>query len=106
MTLYEQETYINYNMEEKTATCSTFDRHLIARLDAMCGQSQDIRCVKRTDEGYAEYELPKKWVKIRMPRILSDEERAAMVERGRALYAAQKAKKADEDDDEEETDES
>lgn len=33
LTKYEQETIINYNQEEKNASCYTHDRALIRRLD-------------------------------------------------------------------------
>lgn len=98
MTAYEQETLINYNMEEKTAICSTFDRFLIAKLDELVAKSSEIQCTKRRD-GYAEYTFPKRWVKIRMPRQMTEEERQIMAERGRALYAAQQKKREGGDDD-------
>ena len=33
LSLYEQETIINYNQEDKTATCYTYDKALIRKLD-------------------------------------------------------------------------
>lgn len=37
--------------------------------------------VLRRDDGCAEYELPKKWIKVRFLRLLSDEQRAELVNR-------------------------
>lgn len=83
LTKYEQETIINYNNEEKLAYISTYDKSLMRKLDSRIADNPDIKLVKHTED-YAEYTLPKKWIKVSFPRQLSDEQRAEMAERMRA----------------------
>ena len=83
LTKYEQETIINYNNEEKLAYISTYDKSLMRKLDSRIADNPDIKLVKQTED-YAEYTLPKKWIKVSFPRQLSDEQRAEMAERMRA----------------------
>lgn len=82
LTKYEQETIINYNNEEKTASIFTYDRSLIRKLDKRLPDYPDITVVRR-GEDWAEYSLPKKWLKVGFPRQLSDEQRAEMANRMR-----------------------
>lgn len=88
LSLYEQETIINYNREEKEASCYTHDPYLIRKLDDLCEKSEAIISV-REGEGWKEYSLPRTWVKIKMPRQLSDEQREKMAERMRSLRQRQ-----------------
>lgn len=83
LTKYEQETIINYNNEEKTASVFTYDKSLIRKLDKRLVESSDIKLIRR-GEDFAEYSLPKKWIKVSFPRQYSDEQRAEMAERMRA----------------------
>jgi len=80
---YEQETIINYNNEEKTASIFTYDKSLIRKLDKMLSEMPDMKLIYR-GEDFAEYSLPKKWIKVSFPRQYSDEQRAKMAERMRA----------------------
>lgn len=83
LTKYEQETIINYNNEEKTASIFTYDKSLIRKLDKRLAEVSDIKLIRR-GEDFAEYSLPKKWIKVSFPRQYSDEQRAEMAERMRA----------------------
>ena len=83
LTKDEQETIINYNNEEKSATIFTYDKSLIRKLDKKLPEYPDIKVLRR-GEDWAEYSLPKKWVKVGFPRQLSDEQRAEMGNRMRA----------------------
>lgn len=83
LTKYEQETIINYNNEEKTASVFTYDKSLIRKLDKRLAEASDIKLIHR-GEDFAEYSLPKKWIKVSFPRQYSDEQRAEMAERMRA----------------------
>lgn len=83
LTKYEQETIINYNNEEKTASIFTYDKSLIRKLDKRLAEISDIKLIRR-GEDFAEYSLPKKWIKVSFPRQYSDEQRAEMAERMRA----------------------
>lgn len=80
LTKYEQETIINYNNEEKTASIFTYDKSLIRKLDKRLAEMSDMKLIRR-GEDFAEYSLPKKWIKVAFPRQYSDEQRAEMAER-------------------------
>lgn len=80
LTKYEQETIINYNQKEKTASCFTHDHALIRKLDEFVRNGEAITVVREGD-GWKEYKFPKKCVKVRFPRKLSDEQRQEMAER-------------------------
>lgn len=77
---YERETIILYNQEEPHAVCNTYDRSLIRRLDALVRENEAITVVEEGD-GWKEYQFPRKWVKVRAPRKLSDEQRQKLAER-------------------------
>lgn len=77
---YERETIILYNQEGPNAICNTYDRSLIRRLDALARENEAIT-VLREGDGWKEYQFPKKWVKVRAPRKLSDEQRQELAER-------------------------
>ena len=81
---YEQETIIGYNNEEKIASVFTYDKPLIRKIDARLSDYPDIT-VNRRGDGWAEYILPKKWVTVRFPRLLSEEQREAMANRMRKM---------------------
>lgn len=83
LTKYEQETIINYNNEEKTAYIFTYDKSLIRKLDKRLAEMSDMKLIRR-GEDFAEYSLPKKWIKVAFPRQYSDEQRAEMAERMKA----------------------
>ena len=83
LTKYEQETIINYNNEEKTASIFTYDKFLIRKLDKRMSEMPDMKLIRR-GEDFAEYSLPKKWIKIAFPRQYTDEQRAEMAERMKA----------------------
>lgn len=83
LTKYEQETIINYNNEEKTASIFTYDKSLIRKLDKRLAEMSDMKLICR-GEDFAEYSLPKKWIKVAFPRQYSDEQRAEMAERMKA----------------------
>ena len=85
LTKSELETTINYNQDDKTATCYTCDMALIRRLDKLCDVSSEI-AVSKTDDYSKTYIFPKKWVKIKKPRELSDEKRAELAERARKNF--------------------
>ena len=83
LTKYEQETIINYNNEEKTASIFTYDKSLIRKLDKRLAEMPDMKLIRR-GEDFAEYSLPKKWIKVAFPRQYSDDQRADMAERMKA----------------------
>lgn len=85
LTKYEMETIYNYNQEEPLASCYTMDRALIRRLDALAQKHKEITVV-RADEGVREYTFHKKWIKVRAPKELSEEQRENMARRARERF--------------------
>ena len=75
LTRYEQETIINFNAEEKTATLYTRDPAVIRKLDSLVTEYPDtFKQVGETDIDKT-YEMPKSFVSYRKPRHLSEEHR-------------------------------
>ena len=77
---YEQETFFNYNQEERMAVCTTYDSALIRKLDKLIEKGEEI-IVTNEGEGWREYKFPKKCIKVRFPRQLSSEQRKKLAER-------------------------
>lgn len=44
--------------------------------------------MKQNDDGYFEFVVPKKWCKVSIPRVLSDEEKQALREKMLKVNAA------------------
>ncbi len=85
ITRYEQETIINFNAEEKTATLYTRDPAVIRKVDALVIDYPDtFKCIGETDIDKT-YEMPKSAVTYRKPRKLSEEQREAKRERVKKL---------------------
>ena len=81
LTRYEQETIINYNAGEKTATVYTRDPAVMRRIDSLVIEYPDtFKCIGETDIDKT-YEMPKSAVTYRKPRRLSDEQREAAKKR-------------------------
>lgn len=105
---YEMETIISYNDEEKTASVYTHNRSLLRKLAAMAEERPDECKLIRTnhEELAAEYIIPKRWVKVRMTRILTDEQMQAARDRAATYGFGRKSNgntdTEDEDDDGEE----
>ena len=77
LTRYEQETIINYNAQDKTATLYTRDPAVMRRIDALVIEYPDtFKCIGETDIDKT-YEMPKSAVTYRKPRRLSPEQREA-----------------------------
>lgn len=85
----EQETIINFNEEEKVASVYTFNRALQRKLVRLAEEYPDeCRKAKTWQPGESvEYIVPKKWIKVNAPRILTEEQKQAAVERGKAMAA-------------------
>ena len=80
LTRYEQETIINFNAEEKTATVYTRDPAVMRRIDALVIEYPDtFKCIGETDIDKT-YEMPKSAVTYRKPRRITDERRGQMRE--------------------------
>lgn len=86
----EQETIINFNEAEPMATIYTHNGALKRKLAKLAEERPaDVRHSRSLPEGAEEYVVPKRWVKVNASRILTDEERERMAERGKKLRNAQ-----------------
>lgn len=75
LTKEEQETIIVYNNAEDNAIISTYDRSLINTIDAKLDEFSPYIYVIKRGEGFAEYSCPRKWIRLKFPRIIMDETR-------------------------------
>lgn len=81
LTRYEQETIINFNAGDQTATIYTRDPAIMRKIDALVIEFPDIyKCIGETDIDKT-YEMPKSFVSYRKPRRLTEEQREAAKER-------------------------
>lgn len=78
------ETIINFNAEEQVASCYTTDKSSIRKWEKLINERPDDVKIVRQYEDLLEIEVPKKWIKVRPPRQISDEQRAAASERLKA----------------------
>ena len=72
---YEQETIVNYNAGEQTATVYTRDKAVMRKLDTLVADFPDTYSLMGQDEVSKTYSFPKSYVSYRKPRKLSDEQR-------------------------------
>ena len=80
LTKYEQETVINSNNGERTATIYTADPVVMRKLDNMVERFPDeYKLIKENDISKT-YECPKKFVTFGSPKKLTEEQRAKALE--------------------------
>ncbi|MGN1157393.1 MAG: hypothetical protein ACI4TK_14550 [Agathobacter sp.] len=72
---YEQETIVNYNAGEQTATLYTRDKAVMRKLDTLAADFPDTYKLTGQDEVSKTYSFPKSYVSYRKPRKLSMEQR-------------------------------
>ena len=72
---YEQETIVNYNAGEQTATLYTKDKAVMRKLDTLVTDFPDIYKLIEQDEVSKAYSFPKSYVSYRKPRAVSVEQR-------------------------------
>ena len=84
LTKYEQETIILFNESESAATAYTYNTGLQNTLNSLC-QSHPEQVTQTGDNGYGglTYSLPKKWVKIAPPRVLSEAQKKVLEDMNR-----------------------
>lgn len=78
---YEQETVVNYNAGEQTATLYTRDKAVMRKLDTLVANFPDTYKLTEQDEISKTYSFPKSHVSYRKPRKLSVEQRKQAQER-------------------------
>lgn len=87
LTNYEKESVINFNEADQTASIYTHNAALIRQLTQLCGSHPEQ--VRRTgDNGYGglTFELPKKWLKVSPPRVLSLAQKEVLAEMNRKRW--------------------
>lgn len=89
LTSYEQETIINFNEEEKTAAVYTYNKAIIKMLDKLSLDYPNMFKLIRIDK-YGKhisksYEIPKKYVKIKKPKILSDAQKILAMDKAKKM---------------------
>ena len=77
LSLYEQETLINFNEADSTASVYTHNRALIRKLDKFTQERPgDCYRQKTSHDGKAvDFTIPKSWVKVIPPRRLTEEQK-------------------------------
>jgi len=81
LTNYERETIINYNQDEKKASIYTYDPKLVRQLDKLSKKFPDLfKLIKADDWGTRFYECPKKFINVRMPKILTEAQKMVAIE--------------------------
>ena len=85
LTKYESETIIRFNDAEDEATIYTCNKSWMNRLDKLCEKSSEITVIKQ-DEFSKEYKIPKKWIKVKMPRQLSEKQRTELIKRAKENF--------------------
>ena len=82
---YEQETIITFNEAENIANIYTHNQRMIRTMDELMSKSSTVVQV-RNGNGWGEYNFPKKWVKVKMPRQLSEQQRSDLAKRARENF--------------------
>lgn len=82
----EQETIINFNEADATASVYTHNAALVRKLEALADSRPDeVQRARSYSDGGREFIVPKRWVKVNAGPIYTDEQRAAMAERAKRL---------------------
>ena len=74
----EQETVILFNEAESTATIETHNGRLKRELAA---ERPDEVTAQNGNDGVRKYAVPKRWVTVNAPRVMSEEQKAICPER-------------------------
>ena len=75
----EQETIINFNEAERTASVYTHNEALKRQLLELCrSYPEQVRQTAANAWGGLTFDLPKKWLKVTPPRVLSPAQRAVL----------------------------
>lgn len=79
LTNYEKETVINFNEAESTASVYTCNEALKRQLLELCrSHPEQVRQTADNGRGGLTFTLPKKWIKVSPPRVLSPAQRAVL----------------------------
>ena len=79
LTNIEKETVINFNEAERTASVYTHNEALKRQLLELCQtHPEQVRQAASNAWGGLTFELPKKWLRVTPPRILTPAQRAVL----------------------------
>ena len=85
LTKYERETIILFNEKEEQASVYTCNPELQSQLDELCkNQPARVEFVRSNSWGGRTYLIPKKWVKIKPARVLSEAQKRVLEDMNRA----------------------
>ena len=76
LTKYEQETILNYNEAENTASVYTHNVALMNKLRGLMEEYPEVKLIRQAHD-MLEVEVPKKWIRVSPPRRISEETKAA-----------------------------
>jgi len=86
---YEQESILNYNAGEQTATLYTRDKAVMRKLDTLAANFPDTYTLIGQDGVSKTYSFPKSYISYRKPRVVSIEQRERarqmMIEKNKAM---------------------
>ena len=75
----EKETIINFNEAERTASVYTHNAALKSQLLELCRtHPEQVRQTAANAWGGLTFELPKKWLRVTPPRVLTPAQRAVL----------------------------
>ena len=74
----EKETIILWNEAESTAEIYTYNPALQVQLTKLCAKYPEVRMTAENGCGGLTFELPKRWLRIVPPRILTPAQRAVV----------------------------
>ncbi|VYT17496.1 Uncharacterised protein [uncultured Anaerotruncus sp.] len=78
LSLYERETVITFNEAEATARIYTYNKALCRKLNQLAQERPEDCTLKAAREnGAVDYLIPKRWVRVRPPRVASEAQKAA-----------------------------
>ena len=84
VTKYEQETIILFNEGEAAASIYTYNTSLQQTLVSLCeSHPAQVRQTGNNGIGALTFEIPKKWVKVSPPRVLSEAQKKVLEDMNR-----------------------
>lgn len=82
LTNQERETIICFNEADKTAEVFTYNGRMLRDLDKLSSERPDeVQHKKDNGDGGHTYIVPKKWIKVRASRILTEEQKKQAADR-------------------------
>lgn len=81
----ERETVITFNENEDLAVVTTADRTVIRKIKKLMEENDSISASQVSKEVW-QFGMPKKFLKFRLPRKMTDEQRKAASERAKERF--------------------